>query len=701
MADLLADLNESQRQVALTTHGPLLVLAGAGSGKTRALTYRIAHLLQQGHAHPDEILAVTFTNKAAAEMRARVATLMGDARKTPTTLTTFHSLGARILREEAAFHNRSIGFSITDSKDSERLVREALARVGASKKEFAMPFLQHSISNAKNNRVSPTAAEAQAHSPRANVVAAVYAEYERMLTKHLAFDFDDLLLQPVQLLEREKAVADAYKARWRFLSVDEYQDTNPLQDTLLRLITGPEKNLCVVGDDYQAIYSWRGAKVDHILRFEKTYPGCQVIYLTQNSRSTPQILSAANAVIAQNKQQKHKTLWTGNGQGTPVYVWGLPAERAESRFVRQQIESHVAGGGSLGDCVVLSRTNAQSRIFEEEFLTHRLPYTIIGGFKFYDRKEVKDALALLTLALNHNSFLSFRRVAEALLPGIGDKTLAKWTAGAEDSGVSLVDFALSATSKSHVQRVLLAVKEAGSQKFLKVSEMLQHLLSATHYVREIKKLPDGQERVENITELLNVASTYEDSVKFLEDVALLSDLDSLQERPDRITCMTLHAAKGLEFPLVYLVGCEEGLLPHINSISDEAALEEERRLLYVGMTRAQKQLFLTHVATRTMRGQTTPQAPSRFLQDLPEGIEWQSWEQPTQAATVWRDPFYQEPTITVEGAAQPAFDLRPHMLVMHPVLGAGVVISYAHNEAMCIFEGYGLKTVKANVLTMP
>ncbi|MBI3256056.1 MAG: UvrD-helicase domain-containing protein [Candidatus Andersenbacteria bacterium] len=700
MADFLADLNESQRQVALAVHGPVLVLAGAGSGKTRALTYRIAHLLREGVASPDDILAVTFTNKAAAEMRARVASLVGDPKKTPAALSTFHSLGVKVLREQAAWHNRGVGFSITDSKDSERLMKESLDRVGASRKEFPMQLLQHAISQAKNNRLSPVIMETQSNSPRSRVIAAVYAEYEKLLARHLAFDFDDLLLTSVELLEREAGVRAAYQARWRWLSVDEYQDTNPLQDTLLRFLTGPEKNLCVVGDDYQAIYSWRGARVDHILKFEKTFPGCQTIYLTQNYRSTPHILTAANAVIAQNKEQKHKKLWTDKTGGTPVSVWSLPSERGESRFVRQQIEAHVNSGGSLGDCVVLYRTNAQSRVFEEEFLTHRLPYTIIGGFKFYDRKEVKDALALLTLSLNPNSLLAFRRVAEALMPGVGDKTISKWAQTAEETNQPLVDIALAGSTKAHVQRVLVATRELTVEKFPTVSDMLQHLLTATYYLRELQKLPDGEERRENITELLNVAGAYEDPVKFLEDVALLSDLDTLEERPDRITCMTLHAAKGLEFPMVWLVGCEEGLLPHVNSIADEADLEEERRLLYVGMTRAKKQLFLSYVATRYMRGQTTPQAPSRFLQDLPEGVEWQLWDQSQQQGAVWRDPLYQEPTINVEGLARPAFDLKPQMMVMHPVLGAGVVISYVNNEAMCLFEGHGLKTVKANVLTV-
>jgi DNA helicase II / ATP-dependent DNA helicase PcrA len=619
MASFLSDLNESQREAAQILHGPLLILAGAGSGKTRTLTYRIAHMIAQGAASPDEILAVTFTNKAAAEMRKRVAGLVGKEHKVPTALSTFHSLGAKMLREQGKWHDRGVGFSIVNSGDSERLIKEAMGRLNVSRKELPISSVAKAISHAKNNRATPEMVSAQANLPRTRMIADVYRIYEQLLRRHMAFDFDDLLLRVVELLEREKSVRAAYQHRWRFLSVDEYQDTNLLQESLLQLLVGPEKNLCVVGDDYQAIYSWRGAKVDHILRFETSYPNCKTVYLTQNYRSTPQILQAANQVIAQNTVQKHKQLWTSEKAGEAVQVQNLPSERVEARFVREQIESHVRDGGHLKDCVVLYRTNAQSRIFEEEFLTHRLPYTIIGGFKFYDRREVKDALALLTLAVNPNSLLALTRVAQALMSGIGSKTLAKWAQGAEQAQQPVAVFAQQAAQRPVVQRMLTVITQTPASA---THIMLQHLVVKTGYMKELRALPDGQEREENIMELLNVASTYEDPLRFLEDVALLSDIDTLQDQHDRITCMTLHAAKGLEYPLVFLVGCEEGLLPHGQAAFDQAQLEEERRLFYVGMTRAQKKLTLSFAAGRYIHGTFSAQAPSRFLEDLPTEVTW-------------------------------------------------------------------------------
>lgn len=702
MQDLLTPLNEAQRQVVTTTHGPVLVLAGAGSGKTRALTYRIAYLIQQGIAAPHEILAVTFTNKAAAEMKRRVAELVGQTHLTPSSLGTFHGLGARMLREQAAWHGRGMRFEILDEKDSERFVKEALAKAGVNSKDLPPKAVRHSISRFKNERLSPSQTQAQAHSPREKNIANAYHFYEQLLTRHEAFDFDDLLLRPIELLEREQAVRNTYQRRWRWLSVDEYQDTNALQDQWLSLLLAPEKNICVVGDDYQAIYSWRGAQVDHILRFETLYPNCITIYLTQNYRSTPQILSAANEVIAKNVAQKHKTLWTSNQTGEHVVVTALPSERMEARFIREQIQSHVVAGGSLKDCVVLYRTNAQSRVFEEEFLTHRIPYSIIGGFKFYDRKEIKDTLALLALWLNPNSLLAFRRVAEALLPGVGPKTMATWAQVAAEGGKSIMEVAREATQgKRALYMVLAGIHDMHGKPFQRVSDALQALLAATQYQIKLKHLPDGEERQENIAELLNVASTYEDAVVFLEDVALLSDIDSLEETNDRVTCMTLHAAKGLEYPIVFLTGCEEGLLPHSNSLHEASSLEEERRLMYVGMTRAKQKLLLTHATSRFWRGESVRQAPSRFLQDLPIDVQTDSWDsvaldvsQPPASPLI--DPFYQEPTIVADEYS--AATLSPQTIITHPVFGQGVVIEQHGLSATCIFEGHGLKTVQAHVL---
>lgn len=412
MKDLLADLNEQQQEVAKTTHGPVLVLAGAGSGKTRALTYRIAYLAQKKIAMPHEILAVTFTNKAAGEMKERVSELIGANSNAPSAISTFHSLGARILREQSRYLPRSRGFIICDAGDSERLVRSAMEELHISKKEYSYKSLKAQISKAKNLGMSASDVAEQNDRHDSEVVVLVFSRYEKLLAKNDAYDFDDLLIAPLKLLTKHEEVRKIYQNRWRFICVDEYQDTNPPQDALLKLIMGPEDNICVVGDDYQAIYSWRGAKVDHILHFESAHPSCKTIYLTRNYRSTSSILEAANHVIAENVGQKHKKLWTAKKGGNPVEVIALSSGKQEAEWVREQIENYVSLGKKRDDNVVLYRTNAQSRVLEEEFLTHSIPYTIIGGFRFYERREIKDALAFLQWMNNPNSSLAVERLAD-------------------------------------------------------------------------------------------------------------------------------------------------------------------------------------------------------------------------------------------------------------------------------------------------
>jgi DNA helicase-2/ATP-dependent DNA helicase PcrA len=614
--DLLNNLNEAQRRVVKTIQGPVLVLAGAGSGKTKALTHRIAYLLREGHATPEQILAVTFTNKAAGEMRERVRDLMQGQGRVPTDLNTFHSLGGRILREQAARLDRSAHFAIYDSADSERLVRQAMDKEGISKKDWSPRQVRSGISLAKNRQQTPEDLLQAAGKTLEEVIARVYRTYEELLRQNDAHDFDDLLLYPWRLLKQWPEVRRQYQQRWRFISVDEYQDTNPIQDQLLKMILSAEKNLCVVGDDYQAIYSWRGAQVDHILGFEKAFPGTRVIYLTQNYRSTAGILGAANAIIAENKAQKHKELWTDGEMGEPVTFFQTPSDHFEAGWVREQIEAQVATGGALSECVVLYRTNAQSRLFEEQFLTHQIPYSIVGGFRFYERREVKDALALLQLWVNPLARLSWQRVAEALWKGIGAKTLAKW----EAQGDLWESVREEAQNRTMLQPFVKAYQFGRERKFTNVAELLKFLVVKTGYLDWLGKQVDGEERRENIEELFNVASIYEDPAIFLSEVALLSDLDTGEASQERVKCMTLHAAKGLEFDYVWLVGCEEGLLPHGNSFLEQAKLEEERRLLYVGMTRARKRLTLTAARMRYLHGSPSPQTPSRFLQALPESV---------------------------------------------------------------------------------
>ncbi len=693
MTDALAGLNEKQREVVTTTYGPILVLAGAGSGKTRALTHRIAHLIHQRIAAPNEILAVTFTNKAAATMKERLHTLIGPAAY-GSTLSTFHGLGARLLREQAAHLPRSPRFLIFDSGDSERLIKQAMKEDGVSLKEWSSKQIRQRISKAKNSGLLPADLAGSGQSPTETLTARVYARYQQLLAHQDGYDFDDLLLVPLELLTKFPDIRSVYQKRWPFISVDEYQDTNPIQESLLRALLGPEQHLCVVGDDYQAIYSWRGAKVDHILRFQSQFPNCKTIYLTQNYRSTPQILAAANQVIAINKEQMHKELWTQQAAGQAVRVVALPSDLQEATWIRQQIEELARSGGKRREAVVLYRTNAQSRLLEEQFLRYGIPYTIVGGFRFYERREVKDALALLQLWVNPNATVSLRRLVDVLCRGIGHQTMNKWEQLSATNGQTIMSIATQEVPTRPTLRPLMNAFLSGrEQQLANVGDILRYLLEQSGYLRYLKTQPDSEERQENIDELLNVSATYIETSEFLAEVALLSDLDTLDSTQDRITCMTLHAAKGLEFATVWIVGCEEGLLPHINSIDSPAALEEERRLLYVGITRAGRSLTLTYAAARALHGALIPQIPSRFLRELPETVERVEFDN-YQDIQAWMQ------TVTPAGE-----DSAPALVVAdvgdfvhHAIFGRGVVIGNAGSLLTCVFEGHGVKTIDGSTV---
>ena len=693
MFDPLAGLNDKQREAALVTDGPVLILAGAGSGKTRTLTHRIANLLVNRIARPDQVMAVTFTNKAAREMKERLAVILGGSDRLPYAIGTFHSLGARMLREQHALINRTARFTILDAQDSERLVRQILNEMGLSPRQWSPRSIKQAISRAKNDGLSPEAMAAQARGQAGEIAAEVSKKYDMRLAKHDSFDFDDLILEPLKLLTASPEVRRQYQARWRYLSVDEYQDTNQVQDALLRLLLSEDRNLCAVGDDYQAIYSWRGAKVDHILRFEESFPGCQVVYLTQNYRSTGAILHAANEVIKDNHGQKHKKLWTEADSGMAVQLVTLPSDKQEAAWVRQQVRDRLDEGGSPADIAILYRTNAQSRLLEEELLRHRVPYMIVGGVKFYDRAEIKDALALLQLLANPRAVLSFQRIVKNLVAGVGPKTMQKIITTAEQADEGIWQAITRAGTVTDRQRAALepwrrAFEEAALRTFSSVKDALTTLLNQTGYIGRLKSQPDGEERMENIDQLLTVAAGYTDIVAFMEEVALLTDLDAPEQtggkNTAKVTCMTLHAAKGLEFKRVYLVGCEEDLLPHISCSLDAAALEEERRLLYVGMTRAQEKLVLTNAQQRATHGELLWRQPSRFLESLP--VEVERWDangfSPSQPAVSG------EPVYTV-------YEVGDQF--RHPIFGAGVVVDTKGSTITCVFEGHGLKQIDAQI----
>lgn len=691
MSNLLTELNEQQQEVVKATEGPVLVLAGAGSGKTRALTYRIAYLLTTKKAQPSQILAVTFTNKAAGEMKERVHKLMGGKLTTLPAISTFHSLGVRMLREHSQQTDRSPKFIICDAGDSEKLIKMAMKELNISRQMFSVNGIKNKISMAKNSRLTPSQL-AEQKSPVSEAAAAVFARYEQLLRKNDAFDFDDLIIRPIGILETHEQIRQQYQNRWRYLLVDEYQDTNPPQDRILELLIGPERNICVVGDDYQAIYSWRGANVEHILQFEKKYPDCQVVYLTRNYRSSPAILSAANGVIAENVQQKHKRLWTDKKEGEPIRVVTLDNSQTEAKWIRQEVEQYVEDGGHRKDCVILYRTNAQSRAFEEEFLRSGMPYTIIGGFRFYERREIKDALAFLQFWVNRNSLLAVQRIAATMWRGVGPKTLARWSAasGTEQSLEQIVESA--AGRWPAVQEFVSSFRSADNQVFATVADLLKWLLGKSGYLTMVKGLPDSEERMENLEELLNVATAFSDPGQFLEEVALLADIDTLEQEHDRVTCMTLHGAKGLEYPVVYVVGCEEGLLPHANSVDKRAELEEERRLLYVGMTRAMKSLTLTWARTRYQHGQVLPQTVSRFLSAIEKEATWLEVGSSMNNTSTDSIKDYlarsssNEPNVT---------EVEEGYFIRHDKFGRGVVIEVSGSLVTCIFEQCGVKTLDA------
>lgn len=689
MKSPLDGLNPDQQQVVLATHGPVLVLAGAGSGKTRALTHRIAYMIHQRIARPEEILAVTFTNKASAEMKHRIGELLGSTAHTPRAVSTFHSMGVKILRDHPEAHDRSRKFSILDSKDTEKIIRRVLKQENYSLKEWGTSAVRSLVSQIKQEYVDqPVFQEPQ--SPRDEMIQKIFPLYERILAEHNAYDFDDLLRVPLRILRSNQSVRTGYQHQWRFISVDEYQDTNAIQDEIISLLLGAEKNLCVVGDDYQAIYSWRGASVDHIMEFEQRYPECKTILLTQNYRSTPNILTASNTIISQNIGQKHKTLWTTEKEGEPVHVQQLSSDRAEAEWVCQAIREHTQTGGRLQDCAVLYRTNAQSRLMEEQLLAHRIPYTIVGGFRFYDRKEIKDALAILSFYFSPSSRVHFERVAEALLKRVGPKTIDRWESLAKEYSLSLQAYLEYMNDRPDIARIISTFQKAREQSFEHVSELLQFLLERSGYLEALQLLPDGKEREENIQELFNVAAAYTEPEVFLEDTALLSDIDKLDETTDRVTCMTLHASKGLEFPVVFIIGCEEGLLPHMSSISSQSLIEEERRLLYVGMTRARKKLTITYSAYRFIGGEMVPQVPSRFLDGLPEAAI-NSYENTfVEQSSDVTDFLHNEPTLVFSQTGS---------YVQHPTFGRGVVIGIANQDITCVFEGHGVKSVPANSCT--
>lgn len=632
--DCTYGLNPQQAEAVINTEGPMLIMAGAGSGKTKVLTCRVANLLQKG-VRPYRILAITFTNKAAAEMRERVNNMSGPAAK-DVWLFTFHAFCARFLRMEIdKLPGYGGNFAIYDTADSQNLIKQILKEMNLDDKRFQPSGILSRISNAKNDLQDAAAFARQAGDFYEQKVADIYSRYEQKLQLNNALDFDDLLMLSIKLLQENKEVREKYQDRFDYLLVDEYQDTNHAQYLLTKFLAAKHRNICVVGDADQSIYGWRGADIQNILDFEKDYPDAKVIKLEQNYRSTQIILDAANAVIENNTGRKPKNLWTENKSGADIIYFQAVDERDEARFVIEQLQNlQRTENKKLGDMAILYRTNTQSRIFEEMLIKSGISYNMVGGLKFYERKEIKDIIAYLRVIFNPADSLSLLRIINVPKRGIGDASLAKIQAYAAANNVSLFEAvsnaaAIDGLSSRFVSKlddlagIIFELMNLANEA--PVEDLIDRVLRDTGYLEELEneRTPQAQSRIDNLHELISVAQEFAASEEennlenFLAHVALVSDIDDTELGEDAITLMTLHSSKGLEFPVVFLVGMEEGLFPHARTLMDETEIEEERRLCYVGITRAKEKLFLSSTKMRTIYGNTVTYPPSRFLQEIP------------------------------------------------------------------------------------
>jgi DNA helicase-2/ATP-dependent DNA helicase PcrA len=728
MTDLLKDLNEPQREAVLATEGPVLMLAGAGSGKTKALTHRIAYLVAEKKVEPGQILAVTFTNKAAGEMRERVLRLLGrryNDRFYLPFIGTFHSICVRMLRKDADYIGLSRSFSIFDAADSQAAVKQAMRQLHVDEKQFAPSLIANLISSAKNELLTPSAYAQLARGGAQAVAAEVYPVYQRILTQANAIDFDDIIMKTVQLLSRPEML-QKWQRQFAYILIDEYQDTNHAQYRLVKALAAAHRNICVVGDDWQAIYSWRGANFQNILDFEKDYPDTKVIKLEQNYRSTKNILDAAHAVVSRNVVRSDKKLWTDQDGGEGVQIMTVYDQDHEGDMIcqiieRSQRESYsvnkamrqVGGAGlELRDFAVLYRVGAQSRPLEEAFLRHNIPYKIVGGTRFYERKEIKDALAYLRFIHNPEDVISFSRIINLPPRGLGDKSLERFQQYRRGHDLRMMDALLSV---SQVEGMTPRAKQALINFYemvrslreeienLSVADLLDRTLKESGYLRF---LDDGSvqagDRIENVKELLSVAEQFETQSLnqagpgglegFLEEIALISDIDNYSTDANAVTLMTLHAAKGLEFPVVFMPGMEEGIFPHGRSALDQSEMEEERRLCYVGMTRAKVKLYLLHAQSRLLYGGIQRNPASRFLSDIPievqDSASTGAYGRPVEPSFGFVDPRVDR---DVSHLAEEKASLKPGDKIRHPKFGQGIVTEIDGDDLTAAFEGVGTK----------
>lgn len=638
--EFLNTLNKAQQEAVTHTEGPLLIMAGAGSGKTRVLTHRIAYLMEEKSVSPNNILAITFTNKAAREMKDRVRKLVGPESEY-MWVSTFHSMCVRILRRDIDRIGYNRNFTIIDSSDQLTVMKQVLKNLNIDPKQYDPRAMIGQISNAKNELITAEQFTDQANSFFEKQVASIYTAYQKMLRKNQALDFDDLIMETIHLFKRVPEVLSYYQHRFQYIHVDEYQDTNHAQYFLVKQLASRYQNLCVVGDSDQSIYRWRGANIQNILSFEKDYPNARTIYLEQNYRSTKSILDAANHVINHNKGRKPKKLWTENEAGNKITYFQGGTEREEALFVTEKINALLENGTyTASEIAILYRTNAQSRAVEDTLLKADIAYQMIGGLRFYDRKEIKDIIAYLRLITNPDDDISFERIVNVPKRGIGATSVERLRAYAMAEGISFYEAVKEIEHTSVPKRAAAALVDfvnqmdilIKQQDFLTATDMVEMLLEQTAYeaMLQAENSIEAESRLENIAEFMTVTKDFEKTseedkslVNFLTDLALIADIDAMEDtetEKEKVTLMTLHAAKGLEFPVVFLIGMEENIFPHSRSLMDEEEMAEERRLAYVGITRAEKELFLTHAKMRTLYGRTNMNPISRFIHEIPDDL---------------------------------------------------------------------------------
>ena len=718
MNALVKNMNSEQSEAVRTTEGPLLIMAGAGSGKTRVLTHRIAYLLDEKDVSPYNILAITFTNKAAKEMKARVEHLVGEEAQV-IWMSTFHSMCVRILRRDADRIGIERNFTIIDPTDQKSVIKDVLKSENIDSKRFEPRMFIGAISNLKNELKTPEDAQKEANDFHSQMVATVYKGYQRQLSRNEALDFDDLIMTTINLFERVPETLEYYQNKFQYIHVDEYQDTNKAQYTLVKLLANKFKNLCVVGDSDQSIYGWRGADIQNILSFEEDYPEAKTIFLEQNYRSTKNILNAANEVIKHNSERKPKGLWTANSGGDKIQYYEAMTERDEAEYVVKEIMKHQRSGKKYSEMAILYRTNAQSRVLEETFMKSNIPYTMVGGQKFYDRKEIKDLLSYLRVIANSNDDISLQRIINVPKRGIGPSSVEKIQTYALQNNISMFDALAEVDfiglSKKVTQECISfyeiiqnLIKE---QEFLEISEIVDEVLQKSGYrdMLDREQSIESRSRLENLDEFMSVPKDYEENtpleeqslINFLTDLSLVADIDEADTQ-NGVTLMTMHSAKGLEFPIVFIMGMEESLFPHIRAIKseDDHEMEEERRICYVAITRAEELLYITNATTRMLFGRSQSNMPSRFLKEIPEDLLDSHTGQKRQTIYPKSQPkrgFSKRTTSTKKQVS--SSDWKVGDKVMHKAWGEGMVSNVNEKngsvELDIIFKSEGPKRLLA------